>query len=196
MVLVDDILDLAKFDSNRFLLNISKFKINEIIEEISYIFKFQWEEKHLKFNIFWDPELANTEFCSDSKRIKQVLINLISNSFKFTESGGIRIEIIDYIHRQKKYLKFLITDTGIGISKEDIAKLFVMFGMIRKQKTSKLNKSGSGIGLCISKKIVESLGGKISWESEEARWTWFSFTIKNMPNSVHEEKHSAQVRII
>ena len=195
MVLVDDILDLAKFDSNRFLLNISKFKLREVIEEINYIFKFQWDEKHLAFNILWDPEVVDSYFCSDSKRIKQVLINLISNSFKFTENGGIRIEISDYVHHRKKYLKFSVTDTGIGIHKDDIPKLFAMFGMIRKNNSSQLNKWGSGIGLWISKKIVESLGGKITWESEDGKWTWFTFSIKNMPELVKEEHHSAQVFI-
>ena len=91
LVLVEDILDLAKFDGNTFKLNISKFKIREIINEIDYIFRFQWIEKKINLSIEWKQELGEMELYSDSKRIKQVLINLISNSFKFTEIGKIDI---------------------------------------------------------------------------------------------------------
>ena len=83
--LIEDILDMAKFKANMFKLIMSEFKLSSLLTEIDFLFCFQWIERNLKFKIVWDPDLANTTFVSDSKRISQVLINLISNSVKFTE---------------------------------------------------------------------------------------------------------------
>ena len=178
MNLVDDILDMSKFEAKTFKLNIDNFKLCDLLEDIDYIFGFQWVEKHLNFKIKWPPSLSNRIYNSDQKRIKQVLINLISNSLKFTERGSIKIKISEYKKNGEEFLKFVISDTGVGISKQDISKLFKMFGMLSKHR-NKLNKSGSGLGLSISKRIVESLGGKIKVSSEENEWAKFTFTIKN-----------------
>ena len=132
--------------------------------------------------------MAERNILSDNKRIKQVLINLISNSFKFTERGRIEIKIGEFKRNGDNFLKFEVSDTGVGISKEDIPKLFKMFGMLSKHR-SQLNQSGSCIGLSISKKIVESLGGKINVRSRENEWTKFTFTIKlSKEESVSEEE--------
>ena len=103
-------------------------------------------------------------YMSDPKRIKQVLINLISNSFKFTEKGRIKVEIKEIKLNEQEFLKFTVSDTGVGISKQDIPKLFKMFGILSKHR-NKMNKTGSGLGLSISKRIVESLEGKIKVSS-------------------------------
>ena len=123
---------------------------------------------------------------SDNKRIKQVLINLISNSFKFTERGRIEIKIGEFKRNGDDFLKFEVSDTGVGISKQDIPKLFKMFGMLSKHR-NQLNQSGSGLGLSISKRIVESLGGKIKVKSREGEWTKFTFSIKISKEVVNEE---------
>lgn len=164
--LIEDILDLAKFDANKFELNIGEFNLGEMLEEINYIFGFQCQERHLNFSINCRKEVSADVYRSDSKRIKQVLVNLVSNSMKFTQKGGITIDVSRKKTRDKKLLKFSVTDTGIGISKEDIKKLFRLFGMIDKDRSSH-NQSGTGIGLCVSKKLVESLGGTIKAESRE-----------------------------
>ena len=177
MNLVDDILDMSKFNANTFQLNINQFRLGDLLKDIDYIFGFQWAEKHIDFKI--DCSTADTEsiFRSDSKRIKQVLINLISNSFKFTERGKIKVKVGKYERKKEWYLKFVVSDTGVGISKQDIPKLFKMFGMLSKHR-NKMNQSGTGLGLAISKKIVESLRGKIKVSSCENEWTKFTFTIK------------------
>ena len=185
LILVEDILDLAKFNGNTFKLNINKFKICDIISEIDYIFRFQWIERNIELSIEWSNELSQMEFCSDSKRIKQVLINLISNSFKFTEKGRITIKVKIVYRNGERYVRFWVLDTGIGISTNDMRKLFKMFGMVHKNH--RLNKSGSGIGLYISKKIVESLGGEIKVKSEEEKGSWFSFTIKDLEDEYESE---------
>ena len=179
MNLVDDILDMSKFDAKTFQVNKENFKLWDLLKDIEYIFGFQWTEKHLDFQIKWSPSISGKVFWSDQKRIKQVLINLVSNSLKFTERGRIEVKIIEFRVDGENFLKIKVFDTGIGISKNDIPKLFKMFGMLSKWR-QQLNKSGSGIGLSISKKIVESLGGKIKVTSWENEWTKFSFIIKNM----------------
>ena len=182
MNLVDDILDMSKFEAKTFQLNIEKFNLYNLLKDIDYIFGFQWAEKNIEFSINCHSSVSEKLIFSDQKRIKQILINLISNSFKFTERGGIKIKVTEFSRYDHEFLKFEVSDTGVGISQQDIPKLFKMFGMLSKHR-NKLNKSGSGLGLSISKRIVESLGGKIKVSSRENEGTKFSFTVKNM----HEE---------
>ena len=122
--LVEDILDLAKFNAKMFKLNIESFKLGSLLEEISFLFKFQWDEKNIDFRIIWDPVLLNSTFESDAKRIKQVLINLASNSIKFTQKGEISISVSTFEVNGENFIKFQIKDTGMGINKNDIPKLF------------------------------------------------------------------------
>ena len=176
--LIEDILDLAKFNAKTLSLNIDKFRLKEIIQELDYIFKFQWQEKGINFKIKWKNTIINSKWISDAKRIKQILINLISNSLKFTVEGEISLTIKHIKSNNKGFLQFVVYDTGIGINKEDLPKLFQMFSMLSNEKGC-LNKSGTGIGLSISKMLVEQLGGEIKVESELGGWTKFTFTIKD-----------------
>ena len=187
LILVEDILDSAKVSEGKFKTNIDEFNIVDVVKEIEYIFEFQWVQKNLKFAVNWDPRLNNKTFCSDSKRIKQVLINLISNSMKFTERGGIEVKVKPKRFHGSKYLKFSVKDTGIGIKASDIGKLFWMFSMISKGRR-KYNPTGSGIGLSISKKIVESLGGHIHIQSEYGKFSKFTFLIKDESSEVSKDK--------
>ena len=150
LILIEDILDLAKFTSQTFSLNVSKFTLMELVNEIKYMYEFQWIDKKIKFVINYEHGMLDHVLCSDSRRIKQVLINLISNSFKFTEKGYIKIKIENYKRVDNSYIKFTVTDTGIGISKSDINNLFKMFSMLSKN-WPQINQFGSGIGLSISK---------------------------------------------
>ena len=122
--LVEDILDLAKFSANMFKLNINPFKLDTLLNEIDSLFDFQWTERRLRFRILWDQDLANSTFESDAKRIKQVLINLVSNSIKFTEKGEITIKVSKFEDNNKLFLKFKVRDTGVGINNNDFSKLF------------------------------------------------------------------------
>ena len=148
--LVEDILDLAKFDANRFELNISEFKLKEIVDEINSIFQFQCKERKIEFGIEWSNNILEKQYRSDPKRIKQVIINLVSNSLKFTMKGHIIVSVREVERKNKNYLEFKVLDTGIGIKQEDIGKLFMLFSMIDKNRRL-YNQSGTGIGLSISK---------------------------------------------
>lgn len=123
-------------------------------------------------------------FNSDLGRTRQILMNLISNAFKFTNEGCIRItiktimKVCDNLERCK-FLSFEIKDTGVGMSPNEIKNLFTMFSTIDKHKKS-LNIKGTGLGLTISKKLTEILGGRISVISEENVGTTFTFDIKEI----------------
>ena len=115
---------MAKFNANTFKLNIESFSLESVLKEIEYIFGFQWSEKRLEFKIIWDRDISQGIYNSDSKRLKQVFINLVSNSLKFTERGGITIRVSKFVNHGDTYLKFKVMDTGVGINKKDIPSLF------------------------------------------------------------------------
>ena len=98
--------------------------MKSLLSEIDFLFEFQWTERKLAFKIIWDQDLANLYFESDAKRIKQVLINLVSNSIKFTERGRITITVSKIEANNELFLKFKVKDTGIGINQNDMPKLF------------------------------------------------------------------------
>ncbi|CAI2358874.1 unnamed protein product [Moneuplotes crassus] len=150
MNLVEDILDLEKFDSGVFSNNISRFHLFEIIDDIKYMFETQCNERGLFFRIVLQNEsLRKRSYVSDPGRIKQVLVNLLSNALKFTHFGGIEISIEQKNSLRETQLWFSVQDTGIGISKSE-TNIFQMFGINQKHK-EEINQHGTGIGLHISK---------------------------------------------
>ena len=117
------------------------------------------------------------EVVVDAQRVKQVLMNLISNSLKFTMKGEIRV-ILSHFWKENNelFIKMSVADTGIGIRQEDKAKLFQLFGKI--ENTASKNTSGIGLGLSICKKIVTAFGGTIFLDESPLSGTCFTFTIK------------------
>ena len=132
--------------------------------------EFQIQQKNLKLEIDISPSVPAT-LLSDAKRYKQILFNLVGNALKFTFHGSIklRITIVNDV------LITDVSDTGIGIKQEDIDKLFRFFGKINH--SGKINQGGMGLGLTISKMILQELHGKISVTSEFSKGTCFSFKI-------------------
>ena len=191
MTLVEDILDLAKIEAGTFSLNEQLFSINTLVQDMQFVFEFEWTQKGIYFKVEIDEGLSNSSFCSDIGRIKQVLYNLISNAWKFTIQGGIILRINEKFYfdadsfERRKGLRFEVSDTGVGIPEKDIPKLFKLFGMSNANK-SKLNSKGTGLGLAISKKIVESLGGVILLKSKLGVGTDITFTIKEAKANHHE----------
>ena len=177
--LTEDILDMAKMEAGIFSLNEAPFIVGTLITEIKYMFDMQWERKGIRFDVFCSEELLKERFNSDMGRIKQVLMNLISNAYKFTDRGGIdlRVRLRSKLSedQETRYLEFTVSDTGTGISKEDSQNLFQMFGVIKKNR--EFNMRGTGLGLTISKRLVETMGGSITVDSEERKGTDVLFTI-------------------
>ena len=174
--LVEDILDLSKLESDTFTVNKSVFKVDNLISEVQEVFQHQWDQKRIALEIGVGADLRDMLIVSDRGRLKQVLLNLMSNSYKFTFRGKISLKAKIVPHRDKQYIEFWIKDTGIGIKDEDQPKLFALFGMISESKS--INPNGCGIGLTVSKKYIEKLGGQIRLESKWEEGTTIRFTVE------------------
>lgn len=168
--LVNDLLDVAKIEAGKFDLNIQEYDLSEIIAEAVKAFKAQAESKHLPLN-FITPGPIKVK--CDKVRIGQVISNLLSNAIKYTDSGQIDIHLSKDV--AANYVVVAIKDTGIGVSREDLAVLFSKF---KQLKTFDRNQKGTGLGLVVSRGIVEAHHGKIWAESAgENLGSTFSFSL-------------------
>ncbi|MAD42057.1 MAG: hypothetical protein CL623_06660 [Arcobacter sp.] len=174
---INDILDYSKIEAGKIDINAQEFKLQDLLDNVTNLFGYQIEQKNLDlvFNIQKEiPEIL----IGDSLRIMQVLNNIVGNAVKFTEKGSITVDI--NIKNQDKtnkniILSFCIKDTGIGISSENINKLFSAFEQGDNSNTREYG--GTGLGLLISKKITNLMGGKIWVKSKLGYGTQFHFNI-------------------
>ncbi len=171
--IIEDIIDISKIDAKQIELNITKFKLPDFMTEIFIFFNSQLErEKDKKLKITSKIHKEINYIFADKKRLKQVLINLLSNALKFTNKGIIEI---CYSTTNDKQILFEVKDCGIGISEKDIHFVFDRFRQVGNR--TKSVSVGTGLGLAISKGFVELMGGKIDVKSEEGKGSTFSFTI-------------------
>jgi signal transduction histidine kinase len=173
MHLIDDILDISKIEANQLEIHFTEFDVNTLIDDVKQIisqFLVRIEKTHLKLINQVVPN--NIIINSDKDRIKQVLTNLLSNAAKFTDEG----KIIFGYKILPASIEFFVEDTGSGIPKEKIDDIFKRFNKVESQENGMFNK-GTGIGLSISKQIVELLGGNISVTSEVGKGSRFSFVL-------------------
>lgn len=173
--LINDILDLSKIESGKMELQYNAISIKGLFQDIVNIFSNKIESKGLKLILNIDGEVPKT-LLLDETRLKQVLLNLIGNAIKFTDSGYIEI-ILKYSYTQGKSrsrvdLFIMIKDTGIGIPADQKERIFSTFEQVKDQEN--IGYRGTGLGLSITKKIIEMIGGKISVESEVGRGSTFS----------------------
>ena len=138
-------------DAGIFTINSSYFYVKELIDEVYDIYKQQWDHKHIRFLVNFDEDLNEYMVESDKSRLKQILMNLLSNSCKFTFAGSISISVKPDWIDDEEVIKFWVTDTGIGIEEENQSKLFKLFGMVKSNNQIDINPNGWGIGLTVSK---------------------------------------------
>ncbi len=169
--LINDILDLSKIEAGKLELKIETFQVHELIVGSLDMFLEAASKRGIKMNT--DIDKAPDIMEGDKIRIKQVLFNLIGNSMKFTPDGG--AILVSAGETKSGFIKFSVTDTGIGISEEDQKKLFQPFRQLDTTDTN--NFAGTGLGLSICRKIIELHGGRIWIESEVGRGSTFIFTI-------------------
>jgi len=174
--LIDMILDLSFMDMGKFKMNIETFKLLPILNEIGSIVNHLFVKKGLKLKLIDIEE--TTHIKADPLRFKQVLYNLIDNAIKFTEQGQISLRC----EAKDSLWEFQIQDTGIGIAESDYDLVFTEFGRIENDKKKPI--SGSGIGLALTKRLIELHGGEIWFESEVGKGTTFFFTIPKENNAV------------
>ena len=170
--IINDILDLSKIEANKLILEKINFDIHELIDAVVSMMEISVKEKNLKLTIEYEDDVKRN-FNGDSLRLSQVLTNLLSNSVKFTQNGEIKIHISKI---DKDRFRFEIKDSGIGMTQEQQDKLFKSFSQADASTTRQYG--GTGLGLTISKKIVELMNGKIWVESQKDIGSTFIFEIE------------------
>lgn len=162
--IINDILDISKLDAGKIELENGAFNFNELIQEVITMLGVRVVKEEVTLSSEIDPELPN-ELFGDELRLKQILINLVNNAIKFTKKGHVKI-VVKILNEDSDTIKLRIEviDTGIGISKEGIKKLFNEFSQAEEFVYRKFG--GTGLGLMISKKLTELMGGEIGVESE------------------------------
>ncbi len=171
--IINDILDFSKVEAGKLVLEKAPFNLESMLMDINNIFSYTAAQKGLEFILFIDNNVPRIVH-GDELRLKQVLINFISNAIKFTHEGEVEIKI-SLIAEDKNFvrLQFDVRDTGIGMNKEQQSKVFESFSQADGSTTRKYG--GTGLGLSISKKLVELMDGEIKLESQPGVGTSFIF---------------------
>ncbi|MGW8302659.1 MAG: response regulator [Desulfobacterales bacterium] len=172
--IINDILDFSKIEAGKMDMESVDFQLEDTLDNISTLVGIKTQEKGLELLFKTDPSVP-TALIGDPLRLGQILINLSNNALKFTDSGEIVVST-ELIQKDdaRVTLKFSVQDTGIGMTAEQAAKLFQPFMQADSSTTRKYG--GTGLGLTISKRLAEMMGGKIWVESEHGRGSTFSFT--------------------
>ena len=173
---IDDVLEITKIESGKFSLNISRFDLHQLLSSLEQMFSFKAREKNLNlsFNIADNvPRFLE----NDEDKLKHIIANLLDNSIKFTNRGAIAVTVkqkSDVSQDSPHNLYFKITDTGRGISPTEIDNLFVAFA---QTESGSHTSEGMGLGLPMSRQLIQLMGGEISIKSEVDRGTTIRFTI-------------------
>jgi PAS domain S-box-containing protein len=175
IVLINDILDLAKVDAGKMTFEETPFKINKSLSSMLHLFETKIQEKNLKLVSEYDDNIPEV-LVGDPVRLHQIILNLVSNAVKFTNKGVITVSVhLMYEDDEKVIIEFAINDTGIGIAENKIDRIFENFQQA-SSGTSRLY-GGTGLGLAIVKQLVESQGGSIRVKSKINEYSRFSFTL-------------------
>ncbi len=176
LALINDILDFSKIESGKMEMDPHPVELRRCVAEAMELLAPKSTEKGIDTGYLADEEVP--DFVSiDGTRLRQVLINLVSNAVKFTEKGGVIVRLEK--GQQKGEWHFSVQDTGMGIPKSKISRLFQSFTQV--DNTTTRHFGGTGLGLAISKKLVEMMGGRMWLESVEGQGSTFHFTVKGEP---------------
>ncbi len=200
LTVINDILDFSKIESDMIELEHQPFYLTQCLEEVADLFAVKAAEKQLDLLLLTDPRIPETVI-GDSLRLRQVLINLIGNAFKFTSQGEVFLQVeLQKSAGQQLQLCFKVSDSGIGIPEDKLSRLFKPFSQVDSSTTRKYG--GTGLGLVISKRLIELMGGRISVESKAGKGTTFSFTIQidiNAPAKpvlLHQDLQGKKVLVV
>lgn len=172
--IVNNILDITKIEEGKTEVKIEPYNLADTIAELKNITEISLAEKPIKFNVEIIGNVPN-RLRGDQVKVYQVLMNLLSNAVKYTQKGNITFSIESINFGSKATLTFKVKDTGIGIKKTDYDKIFQKFERLDQEQK---NIQGSGLGLSITKRLVDMMGGKISFESEYQRGTTFTVVLE------------------
>jgi len=183
MTIISDILDFSKLEAGAMELESIQFQLRDAVNEVMTLLAPSAHEKQLELSIYINPQVPD-DLTGDPTRFKQVLINLLSNAIKFTEQGSIKVDIsYRLLDEESASVLVSVTDTGVGIPMDKQDSLFTPFGQADSSITRKFG--GTGLGLIITKHIVEAMNGRISLNSAPGNGTCFTFnSVFRLPNHV------------
>lgn len=177
--MVNDVLDISKVEAGKMSLDKEPCSLSEIIEETIKLFSTRASEKNIVLR-FYKSELVGDYVLSDANRIKQILLNLISNAIKFTNKGMVKVELIENRDKERSgNFLFKVSDTGVGIPTAALSKIFKPFSQADSSVTRKFG--GTGLGLTIAQSLIHLMGGEIWVESQEGQGATFYFTLDLEP---------------
>lgn len=193
LCIINDILDFSKIEAGQIEFESINFSVIDEVEEVVKVLSYKSNEKELLLQYKVQDNIPKV-LIGDPVRIKQILINLINNAIKFTSKGSVKVQVVlletnDFTTR----LKFSVTDTGIGISEEGMARLFKSFSQTDASITRKFG--GTGLGLAISKNLTEMMNGEIGVDSKEGEGSTFWFTAEFKTSSEKEVIEAAKLSV-
>jgi len=194
LALVNEILDYSESEARALDLAVIDFDLRVAVKEAVHTLAIKAREKGLDFSCEMEPEVSSL-VRGDPGRLRQLLLNLTGNAIKFTQQGHIAIRgALEYETDQQVTVRFSIKDTGIGIPRDRLGQLFHSFSQVDGSSTRRF--SGTGLGLALSKRLAEAMGGKIGVESEEGKGSTFWFTVALDKQAERQETISPAARSI
>ena len=185
--IINDILDFSKIESGRMELRPDEYKLSTLLNDVIQMAMARKGQKQIEFMVDCDPAIPNHLY-GDELRIRQVVTNLLTNAIKFTKDGGVLLRIRGRKEAYGINLIFSVTDSGIGIKKENVSKIFSSFSQVDTKKNRAIE--GTGLGLSISKQLVKQMGGFIFVDSEYGKGSTFTVVI---PQKVIDNKPLAGI---
>lgn len=170
--IINDVLDLSKIEAEQLEIESIETSLFQVISDVSDLVGTRARSKGLTFDVFYDFPIPRT-FYTDPVRLKQILLNVCDNARKFTESGGITVDI-SYDHSAEQ-MSFTVTDTGIGMTPEEMNHIFQAF--TQADSSTIRQYGGTGLGLCISQQLARKLGGTLSGQSEKGKGSRFTIQV-------------------
>ena len=173
--IVNDILDFSKIESGKMNIVPTEYDAAELLSGLAVMLNVKANEKNLKTEILFDGNVP-ARLYGDSVRVRQIALNILSNAVKYTDEGSIKFSVeLKRIEGKKAYIRFAVKDTGMGIRRDDIDKLFQTFERLDERKNAHIQ--GTGLGLNITKELLELMGSELHVESEYGKGSEFSFEL-------------------
>lgn len=172
LTIISDILDFTKIEADKLELMMGGCSLSQLTHELVSLFKMRVEEKSIELNLSIDPNLPDLVEL-DGQRLRQVLLNLVGNGIKFTDTGSVELKLSLTVDHQ---IQFEVIDTGIGIPSDEQGQVFSEFSTLSNNKDGRVYE-GTGLGLAISQKLVVLMGGSITFESEINQGSRFCFRL-------------------